>query len=150
MCESLIFARTNTHPDPVKDRRGCYKRGMPVVLKEDKHHWGREESLRIWLDDSYPAREWPVHFYLFKFPGIPAERLRYMVEPQYMTDSGILLPGQIYRRREWYVDFGLLPQRFRNQLISWDEAVFSTAADRQAFLYALRRFGDSSLIRRAA
>ena len=150
MCEALIFARNNTHPDPVKDRRGCYKRGMPVVVFEDKHTWGREESLRAWLDEYYPAREWPTHFYLLKFPGVSADRLRYLTEPQYTTDSGILLSGQIYRRREWIVEIDLLPQRFRTNLIAWREAVFTTPSDRQAFLFALRRVGDNSIIRRAA
>lgn len=31
----LIIDRDNTHPDPVKDARGCWKRGMVVQVFED-------------------------------------------------------------------------------------------------------------------
>lgn len=51
MCEILVFLANNTHADPTKDRRGCYKRGMPVVAYDDGHTWGRDESKQVWLNE---------------------------------------------------------------------------------------------------
>jgi hypothetical protein len=45
MAELLIKAVSHTHPDPIKNVRGCYKRGDIVVIKENGHQWGREELL---------------------------------------------------------------------------------------------------------
>lgn len=44
MADLLIRARDNTHPDPVKDFRGSYKRGDIVVIKPSGWHWGSEET----------------------------------------------------------------------------------------------------------
>jgi hypothetical protein len=43
--EILVKAVSNTHSDPEKDRRGCYKKGYPVVIMPDGHTWGTEECL---------------------------------------------------------------------------------------------------------
>jgi len=56
MCELLIKAISNTNPDPVKDQRGCYKRGDIVDVQADGFTWGREEGL--------------PRFYIVKIPGI--------------------------------------------------------------------------------
>jgi hypothetical protein len=47
MAEILIKAISVTNTDLVKDRRGCYKRGDPVVAVPDGHRWGRLETLPI-------------------------------------------------------------------------------------------------------
>lgn len=44
MAEMLVFAVNRTHPNPVKDRRGCYKRGDIVVVKPNGWGWGTEET----------------------------------------------------------------------------------------------------------
>lgn len=41
----LIRAIDNSLPDPEKDRRGCYKKGYPVVVFPLTHTWGAEEGL---------------------------------------------------------------------------------------------------------
>lgn len=41
----LIRAIDNSHADPEKDRRGCYKKGYPVVVFPLTHTWGAEEGL---------------------------------------------------------------------------------------------------------
>jgi hypothetical protein len=67
MCEILVKAIDTTHDDPAKDRRGCYKRGYPVVIKEDGHPgWGKEEG--------------PPKFFIMKFPGIAADKMRKYIE----------------------------------------------------------------------
>lgn len=42
--EILVKAEDHTHPDPVKDRRGAYKKGDVVVVKPDGHPWGTKEG----------------------------------------------------------------------------------------------------------
>jgi len=155
MAELLVFARDNVNPDPEKDRRGCYKRGMPVVVFEDGHVWGRDESLLTWVDEMRDPRDWPSHFYLFKFPEIPAARIRYLIEPQYTTDSGIILSGpsgesQVYRRRTWRTQIDLLPITQRASIVARREALFATRLDRQGFLFATRRIADGVMLLRAA
>jgi len=40
----LVKAVDATHPDSAKDARGCYKLGMPVVIKPTGWAWGYEET----------------------------------------------------------------------------------------------------------
>ena len=57
MAQILVMAIDKTHADPTKDRRGCYKRGMPVVVMPDTHTWGLDER--------------PPKFVVLKLPGVP-------------------------------------------------------------------------------
>jgi hypothetical protein len=41
--------KSNTHPDPEKDRRGCYKKGYPVSIKPD----GWYEGNPYWAQSAY-------------------------------------------------------------------------------------------------
>jgi len=45
MAELLIKARDAYHRDPIKDRRGCYKRGDPVWAVRDGWSWGRLDTI---------------------------------------------------------------------------------------------------------
>lgn len=45
MAEILVRAISNVHSDAEKDRRGCYKKGYPVVVMPDGHEWGSQEGL---------------------------------------------------------------------------------------------------------
>jgi hypothetical protein len=36
----LLYDRDNHHPNPIKDARGCYKRGMIVEVLDDSKHDG--------------------------------------------------------------------------------------------------------------
>lgn len=51
MAEILVKAVDATNPDTEKDRRGCYKKGYPVVVMLDGHIWGRCESKNIWVNE---------------------------------------------------------------------------------------------------
>lgn len=44
MAEILVKAQDATHANSDKDRRGCYKRGDPVVVKPDGWEWGKLEG----------------------------------------------------------------------------------------------------------
>lgn len=88
MAQVLVFARNNIHSDPIKDRTGSYKKGYPVVAKEDSWTWG--------------ALEVAPDFYIVKLPKIPvADVLKYTVSE--------IKDGIIYRRRQWRIKIETLP-----------------------------------------
>jgi len=91
MCEILVKATNATHPDPDIDRRGCYKRGYPVVVMPDGHPWGNEERLPL--------------FVVIKLPGVSVETAQKYIEPW----EDALTPGQTYCRRKWKIKVDDLP-----------------------------------------
>jgi len=104
MCEILVKAIDAINKDPDKDRRGCYKRHYPVVVFEDGHKWGKEEG--------------PPKFYIVKIPGVSAKEMQKYCEPEYVTPQ-ITPEPELYRRREWHIDEGLLsPQQLSNIQLS--------------------------------
>lgn len=65
MAEFLVKAIDATHKDPVKDVRGCYKRGDIVDVRPDGFEWGKEEA--------------PPKFTIVKCPGMAvADVISYM------------------------------------------------------------------------
>lgn len=61
----LVMARNNTHSDPIKDERGCYKRGDILGVYPDNFEFGRKEVIapidgggfvRIHLDGITPVQ----------------------------------------------------------------------------------------------
>jgi len=92
MAQILVMAIDKTHADPTKDRRGCYKRGMPVVVMPDTHTWGAEER--------------PPKFIVLKIPGVPVETVKKYIEPE--LEDGEEQP-KIYRRRMWRFRIDDLP-----------------------------------------
>ncbi len=55
MAEILVKAISVTNADSVKDRRGCYKRGDPVLVKPDGHEWGSSEGLPKFIKVKLPG-----------------------------------------------------------------------------------------------
>jgi hypothetical protein len=107
MAEILIKACDATHPDPDKDRIGCYKVGMPVVVMPDGHGWG--------------AKELPPLFYLIKVPGVSVDMVEPFVAPEYEA-----LPDEDgnpikYRRRKWQIQVTDLPQSIKNKFRDYGE-----------------------------
>jgi len=137
MCELLIFAKNNTHLDSEKDRRGCYKRGMPVVVFEDGHTWGREESKQQWIAEGNPAADWPGQgrFVLLKLPGVPAAKAQALLDHQTEDDAGtpLLNPDGspiTFRRRRWQLSVDSTPLAVRNTLDSTGEYTTTVSAIR--------------------
>lgn len=126
MCEILIFAGNNTHPNPEKDRRGCWKRGYPVVVKEDGHPWGVEERL--------------PKFVVVKIPGVPAAKAAAFLEAQLVDDAGAPFTG-IFRRRAWQVAWLALPAGIRNTLQTTGKITVTVAQIRNY----LRRIRDDAV-----
>lgn len=110
MAEALLFADNNTHIDPEKDRRGCWKRGMIVVVMPDGHVWGARED---------PAQNPPPRkFVILKFPGVSIARIAKYLTEQTDDAGGTLLIPVRYRRRLWQIQYAELPLAARNQLIA--------------------------------
>jgi hypothetical protein len=98
MAEILVKATNATHLDPVKDARGCFKRGMPVALVNDGHQWGSAEAL--------------PHFVILKFPLVDKSKLL-----KYLNSW----PEN--RIRRWQIRWADLPLAARNKLLSNGELI---------------------------
>jgi hypothetical protein len=96
MAQLLIKAVDAVNPDPDTDKRGCYKRGMIVEVREDSAPRGTAEA--------WPAFAWII------IPGIPAETVRKYMQPELSA-----LTGDVTRRRRWQIRWSDLPQAVRNK-----------------------------------
>lgn len=101
--EALIFLRNNTHPDPVKDRRGCWKRGMVVAIKDDGAEWGARETL--------------PDFCRVRVTGITVAQVLELLAEQREDDSGNSTPER-FRRRRWTFDVDSLSPPLRTPLLT--------------------------------
>jgi len=72
MAELLIKASDTTNPNPVKDLRGCYKKGDVVVVKPDGWKWGKEELKK-------------EKFYILRVPNKAIEETQYLTQPDEIT-----------------------------------------------------------------
>ena len=100
MAEILVKAVDTTNIDPDKDRRGCYKRGMPVVVMDDGHEWGKEEKL--------------PKFIVIKLPMISKDKVMKYIDPE----PGLDVDGNIVvdRRRMWQIRWADLPLVAKNKI----------------------------------
>lgn len=73
MAELLIMANSNSHSDPIKDIRGCYKKGDIVDVQPDGFQWGKEEC--------------PPRFHVVKIKGLDFKEAKYLMEPQLDIDN---------------------------------------------------------------
>ena len=101
MAEFLIKAISATHPNPDKDRSGCYKRGDIVVVMPDGHKWGNAECLPT--------------FVIVKIPGLSVETAMKYIEPAYVLGNEEF---GIAERRRWTVLVDTIPNSIKNQLLS--------------------------------
>jgi hypothetical protein len=109
----LIKAVDAVNTDPDVDRRGCYKRGMIVEVREDGSPLGTSETLPL--------------FVRINVPMITAERVRKYMEPEY---SGIPLEvPEVYRRRRWQIRWADLPAAARNKLQTQGFLTIKATAD---------------------
>jgi len=106
MAEILIKAINTTNADTDIDRRGCYKRGMPVVVMDDGHEWGLEERL--------------PKFIVIKIPIISKDKVMKYIDTEYqgVDANGNPIP---YRRRVWNISWTDLPVTARNKLANTGE-----------------------------
>lgn len=121
MAEILVKAVDAEHSDPQKDARGCYKRGMPVVVMPDGHRWGKKEGL--------------PKFVIIKMPGVPVETVQKYIEPQ--TEDVISLPNesgafQVVRRRRWQFRLDAMPAIVRGRVAAAGALTISSRHHRGA------------------
>ena len=74
-------------------------RGHCVVVMEDGHEWGAEETL--------------PKFAVFKFPGVPVEKVQKYLDTDADPNLGILEPTM---RRKWQIRWADLPLAARNKI----------------------------------
>ena|SRR3972149_5972771 len=120
MAEILVKAIDATHPDPDKDRRGCYKRGMPVVVMDDGHEWGKEERL--------------PKFVIIKIPLTSKDKIMKYIDPE----PGLDVEGNIIidRRRMWKIRLADLPLLARNKLqLSGELTIKATSSYTETYDY---------------
>lgn len=113
MAEIIVKAIDATHPDPEKDRRGCYKRGYPVAVYPDGTRWGQQERL--------------PKFVIVKFPGVPVDHplLQKFVEPERSDTPG---QGPTHRRRRWQIRWADLPVAAKTRLETDGELVIKVGS----------------------
>jgi hypothetical protein len=74
MAEILVKAGDQSpHPAHFKD-------GDVVTIQDDKHQWGRCESLDVWLSEGLKEEDWPGGFNIIRIPGTPKEDYLYLLE----------------------------------------------------------------------
>lgn len=144
MAEILIFIGNNTHADPVKDRRGCWKRGMPVIVYDDGHVWGREESKQQWIAEGLTAANWPSQgkLVILKITGVTAAKAQSFLDPQTEDDAGTPIFDElgrpaVFRRKRWHLVFDSVPTTVRNAALTNGE-VTVTVAQIRSFLLRIR------------
>ena len=112
----LIYDRDNTHSDPFKDARGCYKRGDIVEVLDDSKHDGD-------LVKNPVMPPW----YLVRITGVTKEQaLKYMepyIDPATVgTEKPVTL-----RRRQFNVEVENIPLAVRQTLLQDRYIEFSWA-----------------------
>jgi len=103
----LIYDRNNTNPDPEKDQRGCYKRGMIVQVLDDTHH-----------DGNLVANPIQPPWILVRVTGVTLNQVMKYMQPQLADTPN---PDGVYpvvRRRLYRVLVDTIPASIRNQLIA--------------------------------
>jgi hypothetical protein len=119
VAQLLVMDRDNTHADPKKDRRGCYKRGMVVEVFED--------SKRL-------AQPQPHPFVLVKIDGMTKAEAEKYLQPETVTKAEFDAKGavvtdapELYRRRAFVMLLDELPVGSKDAL-SKDRICATTAA----------------------
>jgi len=118
MAQILVRWKDNFHPDPIIDRRGCYKCGYPVVVMPDNHIWGKMECL--------------PDFVVVKVPDVPIEKVQKYIgmhqEPRQQTLKWNKLDWEERQRTRTYDPFLSVPavlgessevQTISINIISW-------------------------------
>lgn len=96
----LVQLVDRTHPDPVKDQRGCYKRGDIIVIYEDWQHDG--DTVKN------PIRPGVC---LVRVTGVTKAQLEAFIAPETTGERRL-----VTRRRAYRLDFSLMSPALRNAI----------------------------------
>jgi len=97
----LIFDHDNTHADPAKDRRGCYKLGDIFEVLDDSAHDGN-------LTRNPVVAPW----YLIRVTGVTQAQVLHAMEPE----VNALDLETILTRRKFRLNVADIPTSIRNRL----------------------------------
>ena len=111
---------------------------MPVVIFDDGHTWGRDESKQVWIAEGRDPALWPGQgmWVILKITGVSAASLRSICDEQTESDAGIDT-GDIFRRRRCHIILDALTAKTRNDLTTQGEATV-TRAQVRPFLVRIR------------
>lgn len=98
----VLIDRDATHADPVKDERGCYKRGDIVAVHEDSAHDGDLERNPV-------SAPWV----LIKVAGVTKAQAERVLEPDRESDAA---DARRRTRRKWRLNPDDLPAGVRAAL----------------------------------
>ena len=101
----LIKAIDHSVADPVEDRLGSYKAGMPVQVLTDA-------QVIKWAKGDFGNMQFPK-FAVIHFPHVAADKLAKYVEPQ--MSSLPLVEPEVYRLRNWIIRWADLPSSVRQK-----------------------------------
>jgi hypothetical protein len=114
MAEFLIKAVNATHADPLKDQRGCYKRGDIVMVQENGFEWGSLEALP-------PAQG--GKFVVVRISDVTVEQVKTFVQNKLagvpnadISMSELDVEARPTRRRRFHLTVDSLPVGVRNTL----------------------------------
>lgn len=113
MVELLVRSKNNTHVDPVKDERGCWKKGDLVVAMPDGHTWGRMESKAQWIAEGNDGDDWPGGFVILKISGLTLAKAKTYIR-SHLDD----ITGETLRRSLFRLVWSELPQGVKDTLIA--------------------------------
>lgn len=121
----LVKYTNATHPDPVKDARGCYKAGYPVELRPVSSAWGTEEVKTPALGG---------HFVRITIPDVTRAQVEAFTQSRWGQEvAGPELSGDtLTRRRGVRVRFDLLSPTIQLQLTTTGEVTLPWATVRAA------------------
>lgn len=97
----LVMGENRTHADPIKDARGCYKRGDIVEVLEDGKH-----------DGDLARNPIAQPFFLVRITGVTKAQVEKYLEPEMDTVD----PTRLVRRRRFRLDADNIPLAIRTQL----------------------------------
>lgn len=110
----VIFGRNNTHADPVKNARGCWKLG---------------DVVDVFDDDKPVVRPPAAPFYVVKITGVTKAQVEKYLAPE---TRAVTVEGreeiEVLRRRLYGLSVADIPAAIRNQLqtnryveVSWEQ-----------------------------
>lgn len=101
----LIYDKDNTHADPLKEARGCYRRGDIVEILDDSKHDGdlvKNPIMPPWI--------------LVRVTGITKEQALKYMEP-YIDPATVGTERPVtLRRRKFNVEVDTIPQAIRQKI----------------------------------
>lgn len=85
--------------------------GCVIDVREDGASWGRKESIERWVAEGLREEDWPGDTRLVKMPGVPADKMRYLLEAETetVTDERGEKEQRVVKRRKHRLKIENLP-----------------------------------------